>query len=284
MVSQKSVVITGVSTGIGAATAKVLVDSGFHVFGSLRSKADAKRLSGALGDNFTPLIFDVTDVEAMQKAAGQVDKALDGQKLAGLVNNAGIAIGAPILHQSLDEFRAHIDVNIMGVVAATQIFAPLLGTDPARKGTPGRIVNIGSIAGRHAFPFMAAYHTTKYGLEGLTESMRRELMLFGIDAIIVAPGSVVSQIWTKAEGAGPQQYADTPYRDILTRMIETVRKTGEAGMPAERIGRTILEALTHRRPKTYYRVTHSELEFHALTKLPKRFVDRLIGKRIGLIK
>lgn len=284
MNDKQSVVITGVSSGIGAAAAKVLVAHGMHVFGSVRKSTDGERLSAELGDNFTPLLFDVTDVDAIKESAEQVSQALDGKTLAGLVNNAGIAFGAPLLYQPLEEFKAHLDVNIMGVVAATQIFAPMLGVDKARYGAPGRIINIGSIGGRHAFPYMAAYHTTKFGLEGLTESLRRELLPFGIDAILVAPGSIATEIWDKAIKADHSRYADTPYGKLTDEMVEAVSNTGSAGLPAERIGETILEALMAKRPKTYYRTTHSELEFQALTKLPKRLVDREIGKRLGLVK
>lgn len=284
MQKSKSVVITGVSSGIGAAAAKVLAKNGLHVFGSVRKQADADKLSAELGDGFTPLLFDVTDINSIKQGAETVSKALEGRTLAGLVNNAGIAFGAPLLYQPLEEFKAHLDVNIMGVVAATQAFGPLLGVDQEREGAPGRIINIGSIGGRHAFPYMAAYHTTKFGLEGLTESLRRELLPFGIDAILVAPGSVATDIWEKATKADHSRYKDTPYGSLMDKMVDAVSDTGSAGLPAERIGETIFEALTAKNPKTYYRTTHSELEFQALTKLPKRWVDRLIGKRLGLLK
>lgn len=283
MRSKQAVVITGVSSGIGLATAKVLEHEGFRVFGTVREQADADRVSDLLGANFTPLILDVTNADALKTAAREVAASLDGQPLFGLVNNAGIALGAPLLHQPAEAFRAHLEVNIMGVVNAVKAFAPLLGTEPDRIGKPGRIINIGSVGGRHAFPFMAAYHTTKYGLEGLTESLRRELMIFGIDAILIAPGTVASSIWEKADGADYSAYKDTAYAQGLKKMRKASKQMGEEGLPPEAIGKVIHKALTAKKPKTYYRVTPNPLEFFMLTQLPKRFVDRIIAKRLGLL-
>ena len=186
----RSVVVTGASTGIGWATAKLLLDKGFRVFGSVRKQADADRLKGEFGANFTPLIFDVTDEPAVLAAAREVRSALNGETLAGLVNNAGIAVAGPVLELAADEFRRQMDVNFIGPVIATQAFGPLLGSDPALKGPKGRIVMISSVSGKSGSPMTSAYAASKHAIEGLSESLRRELMLFGIDVIVVAPGAV----------------------------------------------------------------------------------------------
>ncbi|HMJ42170.1 MAG TPA: SDR family NAD(P)-dependent oxidoreductase, partial [Pseudolabrys sp.] len=143
----QSVVITGASTGIGWATAKLLLDRGFRVFGSVRKQADADRLKGEFGPNFTPLLFDVTDEAAVLAAAREVRAALNGETLFGLVNNAGIAVAGPVLELDADEFRRQMDVNVIGPIIATQAFGPLLGSDPSLKGKPGRIVMMSSVAG-----------------------------------------------------------------------------------------------------------------------------------------
>ena len=195
----KSVVVTGASTGIGFACSKLLLARGFRVFGSVRNPLDAERLRTELGANFTPLLFDVTDEAAVKAAAGEVRAALGGEALAGLVNNAGIAVAGPVTELPIAEFRRQMEVNVIGPVIATQAFAPLLGADPARSGAAGRIVMISSVAGRNGNPLMAPYSTSKHAVEGLSESLRRELMLFGIDVIIIAPGAVKTPIWAKAE-------------------------------------------------------------------------------------
>src|SRR5882757_9165769 len=153
----RSVVITGASTGIGWATAKLLLDRGFRVFGSVRKQADADRLRGEFGANFTPLIFDVTDEAAVLAAAREVRTALGGETLAGLVNNAGIAVAGPVLELAADVFRRQMDVNVIGPIISTQAFGPLLGSDPSLKGPKGRIVMISSVAGRNGNPLMSAY-------------------------------------------------------------------------------------------------------------------------------
>src|ERR1700721_2613952 len=144
----QSVVVTGASPGIGWATAKLLLDRGFRVFGSVRRQADADRLKNEFGANFTPLLFDVTDEAAVLAAAREVRTALNGETLAGLVNNAGIAVAGPILELAADEFRRQLEVNVIGPIIATQAFGPLLGSDPSLKGPKGRIVMISSGAGR----------------------------------------------------------------------------------------------------------------------------------------
>ena len=135
----KTVVVTGASTGIGEATARVLIRRGMRVFGSVRKQADGARLTRELGDRFVPLIFDVTDEAAVAAAAGAVSAALNGETLAGLVNNAGIAVPGPLLHLPIADFRKQLEVNLTGQLIATQAFAPLLGADHGRRGAPGQI-------------------------------------------------------------------------------------------------------------------------------------------------
>src|SRR5690242_399236 len=213
----RSVVVTGASTGIGWATAKVLLARGFRVFGSVRKQADADRLKAEFGANFTPLMFDVTDEAAVLAAARQVREALGGETLTGLVNNAGVAVAGPVLELSADEFRRQMDINVIGPVIATQAFGPLLGSDPSLKGPKGRIVMISSVAGKNGNPFSAPYSASKHAVEGLSESLRRELMLFGIDVIIVAPGAVKTPIWSKAEEIDLSVYKNSPYLPALNK-------------------------------------------------------------------
>ena len=169
------VVITGVSTGIGYATAKRLIAKDMHVFGSVRKEGDAQRLCAALGAAFTPLYFDVTVEPAVQAAAQVVRERLAGATLFGLVNNAGIAVAGPLLHVPLDQVRQQLEVNIVGQLIVTQAFAPLLGADRHYNRRPGRIVMVSSISGRNGLPFLGPYAASKHGLEGMAESLRREV-------------------------------------------------------------------------------------------------------------
>ena len=279
----KSVVVTGSSTGIGWGAAKVLIKKGFRVFGSVRKPADGERLVKEFGPNFVPLLFDVTDAAAVNAAAEQVSKALGGETLAGLVNNAGIAVAGPLLYLKIDELRQQLDVNVIGQVIATQAFAPLLGADTSRTGKPGRIVMISSVGGKTANPFMGPYCASKFAIEGLSESLRREMMLFGIDVIVIAPGAVATPIWDKAEQVDTSQYANTPYAMQLERIRTYMLTNGPKGLKPERLGRAIHHALTTAKPKTRYTVTPDRIQNFMVTHLPSRTVDRMIGGRLGLM-
>lgn len=279
----RSVVVTGASTGIGWAIAKFLIGRGYRVFGSVRKQADADRLRSEFGQNFTALLFDVTDEAAVLAAARQVREALGGETLAGLVNNAGIAVGGPVLELSTDDFRRQMDINVMGPVIATQAFGPLLGADPSLKGPKGRIVMISSVAGKNGNPLSAPYCTSKHAIEGLSESLRRELMLFGIDVIIVAPGAVKTPIWSKAEEIDLSIYQNSPYLPAFKKVMAFMMKLGETGLPAERIAEVVFEALTAAKPKVRYQITPDWLRHFMTTALPKRTVDRIIAKRLGLL-
>ncbi|WP_068878634.1 MULTISPECIES: SDR family NAD(P)-dependent oxidoreductase [unclassified Phenylobacterium] len=279
----RSVVVTGVSTGIGLGATRVLVAKGFHVFGSVRKVEDGARLKAEFGDAFTPLVFDVTDAQAAQAASAQVEAALAGATLAGLVNNAGIAVAGPLLYLPVDEFRQQLEVNLTGVVIVTQAFAPLLGARTPAARDPGRIVNISSVGGRTANPFMAPYNVSKFGLEGLSESLRRELLPFGVDVIVVAPGAVATPIWDKADQVDVSRYANTPYAAALDRIRAYMLQLGRSGLPPERIGEVICHALTAPKPKVRYTVAPDMFRIFMGEHLPKRMLDRVVGKQLGLL-
>jgi NAD(P)-dependent dehydrogenase (short-subunit alcohol dehydrogenase family) len=278
----RSVVITGASTGIGWATTKMLLDRGFRVFGSVRKQADAERLKREFGANFIPLLFDVTDEAAVLAAAHEVRAALGGETLAGLVNNAGIAVAGPLLELPIEQFRSQMDINVIGPVLASQAFGPLLGVDPELKGPKGRIVMISSVAGKSGNPLTSAYAASKHAIEGLSESLRRELMMFGIDVIIVAPGAVKTPIWGKTDGIDMSLYRNSPYLPAMNKVVEFTKHLSEIGLPAERIAEGVFEALTSASPKVRYQITPDPMRHLIAGILPKRTVDRMIAKRLGL--
>ena len=276
----RSVVITGASTGIGWATAKLLLGRGYRVFGSVRKQADADRLKGEFGANFTPLIFDVTDEAAVMAAAREVRAQLNGETLAGLVNNAGIAVAGPVFELAADDFRRQMEVNVIGPVIATQAFGPLLGADPQLKGPKGRIVMISSVAGKSGNPLSAPYSASKHAIEGLSESLRRELMLFGIDVIVIAPGAVKTPIWGKSEDISSRQHS--PYFPVLQKVRAFTQHLSKIGLPPEKIAEKVFEALTLPNPKVRYQITPDPLRHLVTSWLPKRTVDKIIAKRLGL--
>jgi hypothetical protein len=279
----KSVVVTGASTGIGWATANLLLARSFRVFGSVRKEADAERLQREFGANFTPLLFDVTDEAAVLSAASEVRASLNGETLSGLVNNAGIAVAGPVLELAADEFRRQLDVNVIGPIIATQAFGPLLGTDPSLKGPKGRIVMISSVAGKNGNPLTPAYAASKHAIEGLSESLRRELMLFGIDVIIVAPGPVKTPIWSKGRAdVDVAKYRNSPYLPALQKISAYMQHLDSIGLPPEKVAEVVLDALTLPRPKVRYQIAPDPIRHLVTTYLPKRMVDKIIAKRLGL--
>ncbi len=280
----RNAVVTGVSTGIGRGAVTVLTSQGWHVFGSVRKASDAHSLQRELGDRFTPLVFDVEDEAAVTVAARQVRETLAGRTLDGLVNNAGSSFSDPLLLQSVADFRRQIGINLVGMFAVTRAFAPLLGADSALTGPKGRIVNVSSVGGRMGPPFLGAYAASKHGVEGFSESLRRELQLVGIDVVIVAPGSVATAIWDKAEAMPLDHLAgtvwDKPYRAFITWMVENGRK----GLTPEQVGEVIATALTTSRPKIRYEAVKGRFANATLPSLlPRRTIDRIMGKQVGLL-
>lgn len=279
----KAVLVTGASTGIGRASVKVLLDADFKVFGSVRKESDGAALRAEFGEKFSPLIFDVTDEAGIRTAVEEVSAALGDATLAGLVNNAGVAVGGPLAHLPLEEFRHQIEVNLLGVFSVTQAFLPLLGADRARRGRPGRIVNISSVAGKMSAPFMGPYSASKHGLEAMSTSLRRELMLYGIDVVIVAPGAVATPIWDKAKEADATPYMNTDYAPALGKFLDYMMKIGPAGYPPEKIARYVHTALTVPSPKWRYAPVRQKLINWTLPRLlPARRVDKIFARQLGL--
>ncbi len=278
----KSVVVTGASTGIGHGAAKVLTGQGIRVFGSVRKAADGERLKRELGPNFFPLLFDVTDEPAVKAAAGDVGALLSGQPLLGLVNNAGIAVPGPLLYLGSDEVRHQLEVNVIGQMIVTQAFAPLLRAQTRDGAKPGRIVMISSVGGRIATPFMGPYNASKFAIEALSDSLRRELLPLGIDVIVVAPGAVATAIWEKADALDISRYDNTPYAAALGRLKQEAVKSGRKGLSEETLGRAIHKALTVPKPRARYVVTPDPLQYLLAVNLPKRVLDRIVANRLGL--
>lgn len=282
MTEQQTAVVTGASTGIGRAITQILINEGWQVFGSVRKEKDAAALQTALGENFTPLIFDVTDNEAILRAAEIVREKLNGRTLNGLVNNAGIAVAGPLRYIDLEELKFQFDVNIYGVLRVTQAFLPMLGTDKTYQGAPGRIINMSSIAGKIASPIMGPYSMSKHALEALSDSLRRELLMHGIDVVVIGPGAVKTPIWDKADDIDAEKYKGTEYYEALIGMREKYKAVGQDGLAPEDIGIIARDILTGKSQKTRYVAVRNKLLGWTLPRLmPKRMVDKIIAKRFG---
>ena len=279
----KSFLVTGASTGIGRATALRLDRAGHRVFASVRRPEDGASLAEAASDKLVPVELDVTDAKSIDAAANQVDSAVGEAGLDGLVNNAGTAIAGPIELLPVDDWRAQIEVNLIGQVAVTQAFIPAL------RRARGRLVFISSIGGLLATPYMAPYHASKFGIEAVGDVLRQELRQFGVQVSIVEPGSVATPMWDKgratAEAIRGNLSAEGQelYGESLARAEEMLGQTAGRGAPPEKVAKVVAHALTARRPRTRYLVGADARAMATLKKLlPDRLRDRLVARATGL--
>jgi NAD(P)-dependent dehydrogenase (short-subunit alcohol dehydrogenase family) len=207
--------------------------------------------------------------------------------LLGLVNNAGIGLAGPLLHQPIDEVRAVLNTNLLGPLLVTRAFAPLLGATPGspsdNRSRKGRIVNISSIAGKVGQPFAGAYVASKHALEGLSDVMRREFALYGIRVVVVAPATVSTPIWGEPEAA-IGHYAGTDYADAFDAGVRAIVENGRShGLDPRRGAETIWQALTTRRPRLRYSPAQHPVLEQALPRLtPDRVTDFVVETSLGL--
>jgi NAD(P)-dependent dehydrogenase (short-subunit alcohol dehydrogenase family) len=272
-----TVLVTGASTGIGEAAVLHLRELGFDPIAAVRKDEDAERLAG---QGFRTTRIDVTDADQIAAAREE----LGDEPLAGLVNNAGIAVAAPLEFLPIDRLREQLEINLIGQVAVTQAFLPAL-----RRGR-GRIVNVSSIGGRVALPLLSPYAASKFGLEGVSDSLRRELRPQGVDVVVIEPGGVKTPIWNKAEQLADEMIdSDMPAEAerLYGRMIEAVRAgtaniQRESGMEPREVAEVIGTAMTARRPRARY-VVGRDAKVRALMArvVPDRVMDRLIGRALG---
>jgi len=285
MANSKDVVVTGVSTGIGWGTTKVLVSKGFRVFGSVRKQADADRLQKEFGDLFVPLMMDITDADAVHQAAQKVGSMIGDRNLAGLVNNAGIVVSGPLLYLRPSEYRRQLEVNMISPLVVIQAFAHLLGTDKKRRGPAGRIVNITSSGAQVPIPLLGAYSASKCGLEGMSDVLRLELMLFGIDLVMIEPGFVNTAMYDKGEKEDLSEFKPTEYWNAVQNFQKFIVAEGRKGFSPERLGQAVHLALSTAKPKARYAVIKQRFKNWILPRLlPARMLDAVVAKQLGFIK
>jgi NAD(P)-dependent dehydrogenase (short-subunit alcohol dehydrogenase family) len=275
-----SILISGASSGIGLCCALMLSEQGFQVLAGYRSEDDAERLR-ALHRHILPIRLDVTSEISIQEALCQVELILAGRGLYGLVNNAGIAVGGPLEFLPIEAMRRQLEVNVIGPVALTQAFIPLL------RQARGRIVNMGSIAGLSALPFVGPYSASKYALEALTDALRVELRPWGIEVAVIEPGVIATPIWEKslqaAVALGPQlppQLMALYGRALEILKVET-QKASRRGLPPKQVAQAVIHALTSSRPRTRYLIGWDARLRCLFSCLPDRLQDWLIIQKVG---
>lgn len=281
--AERFVLVTGASTGIGEACAMELDRRGCRVFAGIRRESDGERLRGQASPRLTPLRLDVTDADTIAASADVVRGAVGEAGLWGLVNNAGIVVTGPLEVLPLEELRRQLEVNVIGQVAVTQAMLPLL------RMAKGRIVNMGSISGRVAAPYLGPYSASKFALEAVTDALRVELRRWEIEVSIVEPGSVQTPIWDKAQASAEELSEATDpaefalYADDVAAMRKASDHLARTGMPVKKVVDAVIHALFARRPRTRYPVgPATRFSIEALKFLPDRLRDYFVLRSLGM--
>jgi NAD(P)-dependent dehydrogenase (short-subunit alcohol dehydrogenase family) len=278
-----AVVVTGASTGIGQATALHLDSLGLRVFAGVRREEDGERLRHDSSDRLTPVRLDVTDAEQVAAVARQVGEAVQDSRLAGIVNNAGVAVAGPVEFVPLDQWRTQLEVNVLGAVSMVQAFTPLL------RESRGRIVTIGSLGGRLAQPMAAPYCASKHALEAISDALRLELRPWGIAVALIQPGAVRTPIWDKGLRAGAELLRNAPpeVRSLYGAAVDIATKMAihenETGVDPYEVARAVEHALLSSKPRTRYPVGRQARLLIPLSRiLPDRLKDELLLRVSGL--
>ena len=278
-----TVVITGASSGIGEACALHLDSAGWSVFAGVRREEDATALRVKASSRLRTVLLDVTDGASIERAASTVLKVTGDRGVQGLVNNAGIVVPGALEFIDLAELRRQLEVNVIGQIAVTQAFVGAL------RAARGRIVNVGSIGGRVALPFVGPYNASKFALEALTDTLRQELHPWGIEVSIVEPGSIATRIWEKTDASANAVVQALPtrawalYGGAITAMRATTSKFAEHAAPATLVARAVEHALTAKRPRTRYVIgLDARMQAWVRRFAPDRVLDGLIRRQAGL--
>ena len=278
---QDAVLVSGAAKGIGRACVLRLARAGWRVYAGVRTAADGDALVAAAEGTVVPVALEVTDQAAVLRAAEFVRGDLRSAQLRGIVNNAGIAVAGPLEFLPLSELRRQLEVNVIGQVAVAQAFLPLL------RAERGRIINIGSIAGKSALPMTGPYSASKFALEAITDSLRVELMPAGVDVIIIEPGVIATPIWQTSIAAADRLMASLPpqMETHYGRVIRAVRRRASSGavkgLPADAVARVVERALRARKPRTRYVVGRDARLRKILQLLPDRWRDRIIARQLA---
>lgn len=275
----KTILITGCSTGLGFAAARAFAERGYRVIATVRSRADAGRVEAEGKGGIHPVLCDVTVKEQVAELPATVRRITGDGVLDGLINNAGVLHApCPVEFMELEDIRAVFDVNVFGMMAVTIALLPLLGTNPVRK-QPGRIINISSIEGKVASPFISTYATTKHAIEGFTSALRRELRLFGIKVIIVAPGGIQSEMFRKHHVPA---MVGTAYEEVFRKLDGLVKEMEQESATPEEVARFLIRVFEARRPGARYAHWRAFMDSPWTTWIPDLWWDAMMGKMLGL--
>lgn len=267
--------VTGASSGIGWAAARRLASDGLHVLAGVRTAADAQRIATT---GVEPVLLDVTDDDRIAALVTRIES--DPRPLRALVNNAGIAINAPIEVLALDDWRRQFDVSVFGQIAVTRALLPFL------LRARGRVLNVTSVGGRIAMANYGAYSAAKYAMEAVSDSLRREVQGFGVDVIKLTPGAVSTNLTERGLAASTRIAATMTadqharYDDLITAFTAQAEGFARDGASPEQAAEVISQAISARRPRTRYTVGRDGAMFTAVSRIASdRMLDRILRRQ-----
>jgi NAD(P)-dependent dehydrogenase (short-subunit alcohol dehydrogenase family) len=277
----KTILITGCSTGLGFAAARAFAERGYRVIATVRSQADAARVEAEGRGGIQSVLCDVTVKEQVSELPGAVRRITGDGVLDGLINNAGVLLPpCPVEFLKMEDVRGQFDVNVFGMMAVTIALLPLLGTNPVRRQA-GRIINISSIEGKVASPFISTYAASKHAIEGFTSGLRRELRLFGIKVIIVAPGGIQSEMFRKHQ-VSVAPLVGTAYEGPFRKLDSLVKQMEKESATAEEVARFVVRVFEARRPKARYAHARALMDSAWTIWIPDLWWDAIMGRMLEL--
>lgn len=274
---QKTYFVTGASSGIGADTTRALIEKGYAVVATVRKQEDENRLKELYGKKISVIRIDLVSFSEVEKLPELLKSKFGITELAGLINNAGVALAAPFADQNFSEVESIIVLNVLSVMKVTQVLLPLL-----RNGS--RIINISSVAGKSAAPFLSVYAASKHAVEGFSEALRKELMLTGVKVIIVAPGSIKTPIWKKGFELVKENYNNSIFSKPFGAFIKIAQNSEKNALEVQVVSDAIIKALTAANPKIRYAPIPSRFMNWYLPKIiPTKLYDYLTARTLGLL-
>ncbi len=279
--------ITGASSGIGYATVALFRAAGWKVIATVRTTSDVMRLTADFGPDVSPIIADVTDEKSLKAAADKVCALVSSGSLDAIICNAGVAYAAPLMCLPLDRLDALYQINVRGVLATLQSFFPLMQLDKVkRRGQKNiRIILLSSVSGRFSYPFLGAYAASKYALEAIGDSLRREMRPYPVDVVLIEPGPIQTPLWGKvAKASDISQCSDTAWKKPLERFRDFAQQCETQGLSSESVARLILKTTMARKPKARYVIGASLLSGFAIRFLPTSWIDWGVCAALGLKK
>ena len=280
----KTILVTGTSSGIGWDIVRALVQNQFRVIATVRKQSDADKLKGNFSDQVFPIVVDLMQLEQVSEIAEKIKSELRIDRLDGLVNNAGMALAGPFLDQDFAEIEKTICLNVLSVMKLTQVLLPLLGAskDSTHAGT---IINISSISGTGGAPFLSAYAASKHAIEGFSDALRKELMIFGIKVVVIGPGSIKTPIWSKGFGQIKDRYKNSIYAEPFRKFIMMALNEEKNALEVSEVSDLVVKIFASQNSAFRYApIPRVWMNSFLPSILPKRFYNFLTAKALGLTK